>query len=110
MQTNIASTSTNATMQLAKVVPVNINDHLCYPKFNCIHLNFPGQEQLKRNLARYRQKDVLIHLFEHANNFDASDEELHSKLAIHLKTRRHQNCLGVHQHDYSEFRWSRILD
>ena len=80
MQTNIASTSTNATMQLAKVVPVNINDHLCYPKFNCIHLNFPGQEQLKRNLARYRQKDVLIHLFEHANNFDASDEELHSKL------------------------------
>ena len=80
MQSNIASTNTNATMQLAKVIPVNINDHLCYPKFMCVHLNYPGQEKLKGNVARYRQKDVLILLFENANNFDWSDQELHSKL------------------------------
>ena len=61
-------------------MPVNIRDHLCYPKFTCMHLNFPEQEQLMRNLARYRQTDALIHLFDNANNFDALDEELHSKL------------------------------
>ena len=33
-----------------------------------------------RNLARYRQKEILIHLVDNANNFDVSDEELHSKL------------------------------
>ena len=36
-------------------------------------------DQLKRNLARYRQKEILIHLLDCANNFDASDEELHSE-------------------------------
>ena len=45
-----------------------------------MHLDFPGLDQLKRNLARYRQKDVLLHLVENANNFELSDEELHSKL------------------------------
>ena len=84
MNTNIpsatATTIPTAPMQLTKVIPTNIGDQLCFPKFNCIHLTFPGSEQLKRNLARYRQKDVLLHLFEHANNFELSDAELHSKL------------------------------
>ena len=66
-------------VKLSRVIPVTIGDQLCYPRFNCIHLDFPGDEQLKKNLARYRQKEILIHLFECANNFDASDEELHSE-------------------------------
>ena len=82
MNTNTPTTTTTnpiAPMQLIRVVPINIGDQLCYPKFTCIHLTFPGQEQLKRNLARYRQKDVLVHLFDNANNFELSDEELHSR-------------------------------
>ena len=66
-------------VKLSRVIPVTIGDQLCYPRFTCIHLDFPGDEQLKKNLARYRQKEILIHLFECANNFDASDEELHSE-------------------------------
>ena len=65
--------------KFSRVVPITIGDQLCYPKFKCIHLDFPGEEQLKKNLARYRQKELLIHLFKCANNFDASDEELHSE-------------------------------
>ena len=80
---NQASTNTNIAeiegMKLSRVVPVTIGDQLCYPKYNCIHLNYPGEEQLKKNLARYKQKDILIHLFQCANNFDASNEELHSE-------------------------------
>ena len=71
MNTNIpsatATTNPTAPVQLTKVVPINIGDQLCFPKFTCIHL-------------RYRQKDVLLHLFKNANNFELSDEELHSKL------------------------------
>ena len=65
--------------KFSRVVPITIGDQLCYPKFKCIHLDYPGEEQLKKNLARYRQKDILIHLLGCANNFDASDEELHSE-------------------------------
>ena len=65
--------------KFSRVFPITIGDQLCYPKFKCIHLDYPGDEQLKKNLARYRQKEILIHLFECANNFDASDEELHSE-------------------------------
>ena len=65
--------------KFSRVVPITIGDQLCYPKFKCIHLDYPGDEQLKKNLARYRQKDILIHLLGCANNFDASDEELHSE-------------------------------
>ena len=67
-------------MQPAKVVPIKIGNHMCYPKFTCLHLDFPGQEQWKRNLAKYRRKEILIHLFDNANNFDSSEEELHFKL------------------------------
>ena len=81
-----ATTNPTAPVQLTKVVPVNIGDQLCFPKFTCSHLTFPGQEQLKRNLTRYRQKDVLLHLVENANNFELSDEELHSKLFGENKT------------------------
>jgi len=79
-QTSTAPTAPTASMQRTRVVPIKIRNQLCYPKFTCIHLNFPGLDQLKRNLARYRQKDVLIHLFDNANNFELLDEELHSKL------------------------------
>ena len=84
MNTNIpsatATTNPTAPVQLTKVVPINIGDQLCFPKFTCIHLTFPGRDQLKRNLTRYRQKDVLLHLFKNANTFELLDEELHSKL------------------------------
>ena len=81
MEPTITNTDTTEieSKKLARVIPVTIGDQLCYPRFTCIHLNYPGEEQLKKNLARYRQKDILIHLFECANNFDASDEELHSE-------------------------------
>ena len=78
------NTSINTSVEtegkkLSRVIPITIGDQSCYPKFKCIHLEFPGEEQLKKNLARYRQKDILIHLLDCANNFDASDEELHSE-------------------------------
>ena len=81
MNTNIpAEHISMASTQLARIVPIKTGDQLCYPKFTCIHLDFPGLDQLKRNLARYRLKDVVIHLVDNANNFELSDEELHSKL------------------------------
>ena len=40
----------------------------------------PGQKQLKKDLYHYRFKEVLIQLFEYAENYSASDEWLHSKL------------------------------
>ena len=67
---NTDNISASAEVQLAKVASVLIEDQLCYPKFTCVHLIFPGAEQLKRNLARYRQKENVIHLFDNANNFD----------------------------------------
>ena len=75
-ETNISAPE---NVKLSRVIPVTIGDELCYPRFTCIHLDFPGDEQLKKSLTRYRQKELLIHLFECANNFDASDEELHSE-------------------------------
>ena len=53
---------------------------LCYPKFKCIHLTNPGQDQLKKDLHRYRFTEVLIQLFENAQDYSASDEWLHFKL------------------------------
>ena len=50
-------------------------------------------------------KDVLIHLFKNANNFDWSDEELDSKLFGEK-----QDGIIIHQYDDSVFGWSRILD
>ena len=90
----IANTNTNVNTsveaegkKLSRVIFITMGDELCFPKFKCIHLDFPGDEQLKKNLARYRQKEILIHLLDCANNFDASDEELHSEF------------FGVNQHD-----------
>ena len=64
----------------ARVIPIKIGDVLCYPKFKCIHLTNPGQEQLKKDLHRYWFKEVLIQLFEHVQDYGASDEWLHFKL------------------------------
>ena len=64
----------------ARVIPIKIGDVLCYPKFKCIHLTNPGQEQLKKDLHRYRFKELLIQLFENAQDYGASDEWLHFKL------------------------------
>ena len=66
--------------KLARVIPIKIGDVLCYPKFKCIHLTNPGQDQLKKDLHRYRFKEVLIQLFENAQDYSASDEWLHFKL------------------------------
>jgi hypothetical protein len=79
INTSINTSVETEGRKLSRVIPITIGDQLCYPKFKCIHLEFPGDEQLKKNLARYRQKEILIHLLECANNFDASDEELHSE-------------------------------
>ena len=66
--------------QLQRVVPVKCDDQLCYPLFKCIHLNTPNKDQLKKYLARYRQKDIMIQLYKNADNYSSSYEELHSKL------------------------------
>ena len=80
MNTNIpsatATTNPTAPVQLTKVVPINIGDKLCFPKFTCIHLTFPGQDQLKRNLTRYSKKMFLF---------------ICSKMQITLKCRM-RNC------------------
>ena len=55
----------NIQARAARVILITIGDHLCYPKFKCLHLEFVDLEQLKKNLA---------------NNYGASDEELHAKL------------------------------
>ena len=64
----------------ARVIPIKIGDVLCYPKFKCIHITNPGQEQLKKDLHHYRFKEMLIQLFENAQDYGASDEWLHFKL------------------------------
>ena len=61
-----------------EVIPIKIGDVLCYPKFKFFHLVNPGQEQSKKDLYRYRFKEVLIQLFEHSGNYYASDEWLDS--------------------------------
>ena len=53
------------------------------PKFKCIHLTNPGQEQLKKDLYRYRFKEVLIQLFENALDYSASDDYL-KKLKVRV--------------------------
>ena len=54
--------------KLARVIRIKIGDVLCYPKFKCIHLTNPVQEQSKKDLHRYRFKEVLIQLFENAQD------------------------------------------
>ena len=54
--------------QLQRVVPVKCEDQLCYPFFKCIYLNTPKKDQLKKDLARYRQKDMMIQLYKNADN------------------------------------------
>ena len=66
--------------QLQRVVPVKCEDQLCYPFFKCIHLNTPNKDQLKKDLARYRQKEIMIQLYKSADDYSSSYEELHSKL------------------------------
>ena len=69
----------NRTFQ--KVVPIKIGDSLCYPVFLCLHAKNPGIEQLRKDLSRYRStKQILKQLFKDGNNYDATDEWLHSKL------------------------------
>ena len=64
-----------------RVVPIKIGDSLCYPVFLCLHSKNPGNEQLRRDLHRYRStKQVLKQLFIEGQNYEASDEWLHSKL------------------------------
>ena len=45
-----------------------------------MHLNTPNLDQLKKDLARYRQKDIMIQLCKNADNYSSSYEKLHSKL------------------------------
>ena len=54
--------SENVQTQLQRVIPVKCDDLLCYPFFKCIHLDTPNKDQLKKDLARYRQKDIMIQL------------------------------------------------
>ena len=77
---NPLMSSENEQEKFTRVIPIKIVDVLCYPKFKCIHLVDPGQEQLKKDLYRYRFNEVLIQLFEYADNYSASDKWLHSNL------------------------------
>ena len=67
--------------QFQKVVPIKIGDSLCYPVLLYLHSKNPGIEQLQKDLSRYRStKQILKQLFKDGNNYDATDEWLHSKL------------------------------
>ena len=77
--------SDNVEAQLLRVVPVKLGDLLCYPPFKCIHLNTPNRDQLKKDLARYRQKEIMIQLCNDADNYSSTYEELHSKLFAEQK-------------------------
>ena len=69
--------------QFQKVVPIKIGDSLCYPVFLCLHAKNPGIEQLRKDLSRYRStKQILKQLFKDGNNYDATDEWLHSRRYI----------------------------
>ena len=90
----------------ARVIPIKIGDVLCYPKFKCIHLTTPGQEQLKKDLHRYRFKELLIQLFENAQDYGASDEWLHFNICRII--RQFTFDLEIYKHD--DFRlWRRQL-
>ena len=77
--------SDNVETQLLRIVPVKIGDLLCYPPFKCIHLNTPNRDQLKKDLTRYRQKEIMIQLCNDADNYSSTYEELHSKLFAEQK-------------------------
>ena len=67
--------------QLQRVVPIKIGDGLCYPVFLCLLLKNPGPEQLKKDLSRYKTtKQILKQLFVEGENYETTDEWLHSKL------------------------------
>ena len=55
---------------------MKIGEYLCFPRFKCKHLANSGLEQLKKDLHRYRLKEVLIQLFSHFDNYDATDKLL----------------------------------
>ena len=76
---NVATNLNNEQFQ--KVVPLKLGETLCYPVFLCLHSKNPGTEQLKKDLSRYRStKQILKQLFVEGQNYEASDEWLHSKL------------------------------
>ena len=62
--------------QAARVILIKIGNHFFYPQVKCLHLEFPEMEQLKKELARYRQKDACT--------YGVSDEVLHAKLSFNL--------------------------
>ena len=66
--------------QLMRIVPIKVDNQLCYPLFKCIHLTSSSHEQLKKDLARYRQKEIMIQLCKAADDYSSTYEELHSKL------------------------------
>ena len=80
LQMNPIMYSESEQEKLVRVILIKMGDVQCYHKFKCIHLVDPGQEQLKKDLYRYRFTEMLIRLFEHAENYSASEESLHSKL------------------------------
>ena len=101
---------------LARVIPIKIGDVLCNPKFKCIHLTNPGQDQLKKDLHRYRFKEVFIQLFENAQDYSASDEWLHFKVFAEKAESlcligEYTNMMRRISSDYSEkwFKWTTIL-
>ena len=47
MNTTNQQTTENVEVRLAKVIPTKMGDHFCYPKFTCVHLDFPGLFRLK---------------------------------------------------------------
>ena len=44
----------------------------------CVHLNFPGEEQLKKNLARNRQKEIFLFMCLKVFFFGAKQDALES--------------------------------
>ena len=66
--------------QLTRIVPIKVDNQLCYPLFKCIHLTSSSHEQLKKDLARCRQKEIIIQLCKAADDYSSSYKQVHSKL------------------------------
>ena len=50
----------NCWQTLMRVVPSKVDGHLCYPLFKCINLTPSSKKQLKKDLARHRQKEGKV--------------------------------------------------
>ena len=59
---------------------LEIQEMECFPRFRCVHIDFPGKEILHATLVKYRKKPPLLEMVRTALDFDASYEDLDQSL------------------------------